>query len=159
MFVAGCHKKSKALEPLPDVPSTDFSAPEPAEMKQTEDSGVIDMDALSRQFQSIFFDYNRFDIRDDQTPALQANANILRNNPVVSVTLEGHCDERGTEEYNLALGERRAKAVKDYLVSLGIAPERIQTISYGESRPFAFGHNEDSWQENRRAQSVVLKMQ
>jgi peptidoglycan-associated lipoprotein len=74
-----------------------------------------------------------------------------------NVLIEGHCDERGTDEYNLALGERRAKAAKDYLVTLGIADARLNTISYGESKPFAEGHNESAWQQNRRAHFVAVK--
>jgi peptidoglycan-associated lipoprotein len=159
VFGTACQKKNRYAGTMPETPSMAQSVPPPVETPQTEEPKGTDIDELTGQLQPVFFDFNRSHIRDDQVPALQANGNILRSNPHVNVILEGHCDERGTEEYNLALGELRAKAVKDYLVQLGIAATRIQTLSYGEDRPFAFTHNEDAWQQNRRAQSVVLKSQ
>ena len=84
-----------------------------------------------------------------------ANAEIMRKNPGWIITIEGHCDERGTAEYNLSLGERRAVAVKTYLVSLGIPESRIRTVSYGKEFPFAAGHDDSSWAQNRRAHFVV----
>ena len=97
-----------------------------------------------------FFDYDRASIRDDQRAALSENVAWLKANPRVKVTVEGHCDERGTAEYNLGLGERRAKAVKDYLLENGISGDRIATISYGKERPFVLGHDESAWKWNRR---------
>jgi len=147
---------------MPDMPagtSGSPSEPMPPDITQNQDSSSVDLDELTRKFQPVFFDFNKFEIRNDQVSALQANATLLRAHPNANVVLEGHCDERGTDEYNLALGERRAKVVREYLVNLGVDPNRLQTISYGESRPYAYGHNEDSWQQNRRAQSVVLKQQ
>jgi peptidoglycan-associated lipoprotein len=114
---------------------------------------------MRRQLQPVFFDYNQYDIREDQLASLQNNARVLKAGEcgTVTVLIEGHCDERGTDEYNLALGERRADAAKDYLVSLGIPDGRLNTISYGESRPFSQGHNEDAWQQNRRAHFVAVR--
>jgi len=103
----------------------------------------------------VFFDFDRSAIRDEQKAALNDNAGWLKANSGAKIILEGHCDERGTAEYNLALGERRAKAVKDYLVGTGIAADRISTISYGEERPFVLGHDESAWKWNRRAHFVV----
>lgn len=103
----------------------------------------------------IFFDFDESIIRDDQKATLKENTAWLRANSTVKITIEGHADERGTSEYNLALGERRAKATKDYLVAAGIHPTRIVTISYGEERPFVFGHDESAWRWNRRAHFVV----
>ena len=103
----------------------------------------------------VFFDYDKAVVRDDQKAALTENASWLKANPGAKVLLEGHCDERGTAEYNLALGERRAKAVKDYLVGAGIAADRLSTISYGEERPFVLGHDESAWKWNRRAHFVL----
>ena len=80
---------------------------------------------------------------------------MLRDNPTVNITIEGHCDERGTEEYNQSLGERRAQAAQDYLVAAGISASRLQTISYGKDKPFATGHDDASWQQNRRAHFTV----
>jgi peptidoglycan-associated lipoprotein len=154
----GCHKKVEPPMPTTAQSTTsDESEPMPPEVHQNQDLNAVEIDELTRLFQPIFFDYNRFEIRDDQTSALQTNVGLLRKYSTVNIILEGHCDERGTEEYNLALGERRAKAVRDYLISHGINANRLETISYGESRPFAEGHSEVSWQQNRRAQSVVIK--
>jgi peptidoglycan-associated lipoprotein len=102
-----------------------------------------------------FFDFDRFNIRADQKAALDGNVAWLKANSGVKITVEGHCDERGTIEYNLGLGERRAKAVKEYLVTAGIAPERITIISYGKERPFVLGHDEAAWKWNRRGHFVI----
>jgi peptidoglycan-associated lipoprotein len=103
----------------------------------------------------IFFDFDQYDIRSGDAEILKANADLLRKFPRVKIQVEGHCDERGTSEYNLALGERRANSTKRYLVSLGIAADRISTISYGEERPLDPAHNEEAWAKNRRAHFVV----
>lgn len=156
----GCKKKASPVLPEPTATSAGIpSEPSPSDMTQTADLSAAELDEISRRFQPVFFDFNRFEIRADQVERLRANATILRQHPNIIVTLEGHCDERGTEEYNEALGERRASAVKESLVTFGIPSQRIATVSYGESRPFALGHDEGSWQQNRRAQSVVLKAQ
>ncbi len=104
----------------------------------------------------IYFDTDRFNIDSADAAALQAQAQYLAQYSSVSITLEGHADERGTREYNLALGERRANAAKNYLVSLGVAAGRIQTVSHGKERPVALGSNEQAWAQNRRAVSVVI---
>jgi peptidoglycan-associated lipoprotein len=103
----------------------------------------------------VFFDFDKFNIRADQKAALDANVAWLKTNPRAKITIEGHCDERGTPEYNLGLGERRANAVKDYLVSAGISADRIVTVSYGEERPFVLGHDEAAWKWNRRGHFVI----
>lgn len=105
--------------------------------------------------EAIFFDYDKSTIRPDAKKSLDENVKWLKANPQTALLIEGHCDERGTREYNLGLGERRAKAARDYLVSAGINPKRIKTISYGKERPFAPGHDESAWRLNRRAQFVV----
>jgi peptidoglycan-associated lipoprotein len=103
----------------------------------------------------VFFDFDKAVVREDQKAALNDNVGWLKANPGAKVLLEGHCDERGTAEYNLALGERRAKAVKDYLVGAGIPADRVSTISYGEERPFVLGHDESAWKWNRRGHFVL----
>jgi len=103
----------------------------------------------------VFFDYDKANIRDDQKAALNDNVGWLKGNTGAKVLLEGHCDERGTAEYNLGLGERRSKAVKDYLIAAGIAADRISIISYGKERPFVLGHDESAWKWNRRAHFVL----
>lgn len=103
----------------------------------------------------VFFAYDKAELSDDARRQLEKNAATFRNNPDFgTVVIEGHCDERGTEEYNLALGDRRAQAARDYLVQLGVSSSRLQTISFGEERPFAEGSNEAAWRLNRRAHFV-----
>ena len=104
-----------------------------------------------------FFDFNKADIRPDARDALTKDAEFLRSYPTVHVTIEGHCDERGSTEYNLGLGQRRAQAAKNYLVSLGISADRIDTVSWGKERPFCTESTEECWQQNRRAHFVMAK--
>ena len=106
--------------------------------------------------EDVFFDTDRFDLTPTARESLAKNAAWLQQYPTISILVEGHCDERNTREYNLALGERRASAVRDYLVFLGIAAQRIKIISYGEERPFALGNDESAWQLNRRAHFVIV---
>jgi peptidoglycan-associated lipoprotein len=103
----------------------------------------------------VFFDFNKWNIKADQRATLDRQAEWLKRFPQVTVTVEGHADERGTREYNLALGAKRAAAAKNYLVAAGINPNRIDTISYGKERPEALGSNEEAWRQNRRAVTVV----
>jgi len=110
----------------------------------------------SRLLKDIYFDFDKYDLHSDDAEVLKANAVLLRQYPNMKVQIEGHCDERGTLEYNLALGERRANHTKKYLLSLGISADRILTISYGEERPFDTAHNEEAWSKNRRAHFVIL---
>ncbi len=104
----------------------------------------------------IHFDYDKFFIREDAKPVLEANARWLNKWTSVRILIEGHCDERGTEEYNLALGEKRAKSTQDYLISLGVSADRMKILSYGKSQPIDPGHNETAWQLNRRAQFLLI---
>jgi len=103
----------------------------------------------------VFFDFDSSVINSEGQATLQKQAEYLKAHPNLNVTVEGHCDERGTREYNLALGERRASAAKNYLVSLGVAGNRIQTISYGKERPAVVGNDESAWSQNRRAVTVL----
>jgi len=103
----------------------------------------------------VFFDFDRYELKPDARAQLEKQAAWLRNYPQVTVTVEGHADERGTREYNLALGERRADAARNYLIALGIDANRIQIISYGKERPAALGSDETAWAQNRRAVTVV----
>ena len=106
--------------------------------------------------EDIFFDLDDYSIRNDARQILQANARVLTERPNIRITIEGHCDERGSSRYNLVLGDRRANAARDYLIQLGIASGRIETISYGEERPFCEERTEECWQLNRRA-SIVMR--
>ncbi|MGC2287460.1 MAG: peptidoglycan-associated lipoprotein Pal [Candidatus Acidiferrum sp.] len=108
-----------------------------------------------RDVKDAYFDFNKADIRDDARTALGQTADFLRNHPEVKVVIEGHCDDRGSTEYNLVLGDRRAAAVKAYLVSLGISADRMKTVSYGKEKPFCTEDNEECWQSNRRGHFVM----
>lgn len=103
----------------------------------------------------VFFDFDSYDLKPEASAQLEQQAAWLKTYPQRTLIVEGHCDERGTREYNLALGDRRATSVKNYLVALGIDPNRVQTISYGKERPEALGTNEAAWAQNRRAVSVL----
>src|SRR5258705_11681906 len=105
----------------------------------------------------VHFDYDRYDLAEQERSTLQQNAQWLKQNSGAKAEIEGHCDDRGTVEYNLALGAKRAKSVKDYLVTLGIPGDRLSTISYGEELPLCHEETESCWQRNRRAHSVVLQ--
>jgi peptidoglycan-associated lipoprotein len=105
---------------------------------------------------TIYFDTDRYNVDAEDQAALQAQAQYLQQYPNVRATVEGHADERGTRDYNIALGERRANAAKNYLVSLGVDAARITTVSYGKERPVALGSNEEAWARNRRAVTIVL---
>ncbi len=104
----------------------------------------------------IYFDFDKSDIRSDMRSVLDKKARILMSNPTLLIQIEGHCDERGTVEYNIALGHRRSQATKDYMISLGIDASRIDTVSYGEERPSDSGHDESAWSKNRRAKFNVI---
>jgi peptidoglycan-associated lipoprotein len=103
----------------------------------------------------IHFDYDKYDIRPVDTEILKGNSTFLKKFPNMKIQIEGHCDERGTNEYNLALGERRANSTKKYLTSLGITANRVSTISYGEEKPLDPAHNDEAWGKNRRAHFVI----
>lgn len=130
---------------------------------QSSDSGssVLEVNGDSDSnragaLQTVYFAFNSSQINSDTRAALDANAEFLLENKGVHIQVEGHCDERGGVEYNLALGERRARAVKRYLTSMGISSARVSTVSYGKERPIEFGHNESAWAKNRRANFVVV---
>ena len=110
---------------------------------------------FDKEVKDAFFDYDKADIRSDARDALSSTAQFLRSYPQMKVVLQGHCDERGSTEYNLALGDRRAAAAKQFLVSLGISADRVETVSYGKEKPFCTASTEDCWQQNRRGHFVM----
>lgn len=118
---------------------------------------VTDEDLFGQNIKDIYFDYDKSDIRGDQQASIQANAQFLNQHPNINFTIEGHCDERGSTEYNLALGDQRATSVKNALTSAGISASRIKTISYGKEKPFCTESNEACWQQNRRGHFVYQK--
>jgi peptidoglycan-associated lipoprotein len=145
----GCARKPQPVVVPPTVtetkPAETVRPPEP--VKPTESTAAL---ALG----DVFFDFDKYNLRDDGLSTLNEDGKFLGGNPTVNLTLEGHCDERGTVEYNLALGEKRANAVKSYLVQYGVDPGRLATISYGKEKPFDPGHNEAAWAKNRRVHFV-----
>ncbi|MCL5977108.1 MAG: peptidoglycan-associated lipoprotein Pal [Nitrospirae bacterium] len=112
---------------------------------------------LQTKIKDIHFDYDKYDIRDDAKPVMKEVADALSKNRKIKVIIEGHCDERGTNEYNLGLGDRRASSTKEYLVSLGIPTGKIETISYGEEKPLCAVQTEDCWNKNRRGHFVLVE--
>jgi len=174
LVVAACAKKNPVAgaqpAPPPEIsgPSAVPSAP-PAPPQRVEDSvplpalnedaiGNRSLEDLNRDspFKPAFFGLDSSELDDTGRADVTANAEIMKKYPSWMITIEGHCDERGTAEYNLALGERRAVAVKTYLVALGIAPDRMRTVSYGKEFPFDTGHAESAWAKNRRAHFVIM---
>jgi peptidoglycan-associated lipoprotein len=152
LVLGGCSKKAAQPPPATTPPpaTQPAEAPPPAPAEQPK----VPTEPVALTWQDAYFDFDKSDLRDDARGALDADAKQLGGHANLSITIEGHCDERGTPEYNLALGERRANAAKDYLVAHGVDGSRIETISYGEERPFATGHDEASWAQNRRAHLV-----
>lgn len=116
-----------------------------------------DEQAFARNMKDIFFDYDKYDLRPGDQSAVSANADFLKSHPAIKFTIEGHCDERGSTEYNLALGDNRANAAKAALVQAGVPADRIRTISYGKEKPFCTQSSEDCWQQNRRAHFALTK--
>jgi peptidoglycan-associated lipoprotein len=154
----GCSKKQ--VETTPDRDRMDPGAAATdtgTDDAMTDDSGTLSRDeALAMIGDMIFFDFDRSELRPESRTTLQQKSEILRQYPDIRVRIEGNADERGTVEYNLALGERRADAARTYLIDLGIDPDRLTTISYGEERPLAEGHNEAAWQQNRRDEFIPI---
>jgi peptidoglycan-associated lipoprotein len=127
-------------------------APAPARLSAEPVSEAAAPAASLLKLEKLFFEFDNYTLTPEAREILARNAEWLRQNPSARLSIEGHCDERGSDEYNLALGQRRAEAVKDYLVSLGIADERLRGTSYGEERPAAAGSDESAWSQNRRAE-------
>ena len=154
--IAGCAKK--APEQLPPAPQqTPDAAPPPEQMDTGPTPGSQAHFVANVSADRVFFDTDQSDIDAEDQATLQSQATYLKQYGSIRVSIEGHADERGTREYNLALGERRANAAKNYLASLGIDASRISTISYGKERPDAIGSDEASWARNRRAVTVTVQ--
>lgn len=159
MMIAGCSKKK--VEPLPPVAEgTDTGSqvdPNAVAGQIIPGSQEDFLQSVGQSGDHILFDTDRFNIDAQDQATLQSQAQWLARYPNSRVSLEGHADERGTREYNLALGERRANSAKNYLASLGVDASRIQTVSYGKERPAAMGSDESSWAQNRRAVTVTVQ--
>jgi peptidoglycan-associated lipoprotein len=146
-----------ASPPAPTAERVEEPLPVPPVPLAEDEVANRSLDDLNREspFRPVFFALDQADLDDQGRAAAQSNAELLKKYGTWVITIEGHCDERGTAEYNLALGERRAVAVKTYLASLGVAPNRVRTVSYGKEFPFDPGHNEEAWANNRRAHFVI----
>jgi peptidoglycan-associated lipoprotein len=173
-FLVGCPRKKPAtpaedinvetttVEP-PAAAAEEISEPaEPATADETEDGllsedmQVVNDELRRRGFAAdIFFQYDESELSDEARDALARNADLLKGQPQFQLLIEGHADERGTNEYNLALGERRANAVRSYMSSLGVGTDRLRTLSYGEERPVCTETEESCWSQNRRAHMIV----
>jgi peptidoglycan-associated lipoprotein len=155
LVLAGCQSApTEPAEPAADPVETTETTPAPAPPVQaaTDANGNPYATGTQRLLaRTFYFEYDRAVISPDDLAVLEMHATYLRNNPDRSIVVEGHCDERGTREYNLALGERRSDAVRGFLTSSGVSPRQIENVSYGEERPEDPGHNESAWSRNRRA--------
>ena len=173
-IITGCPTKPPApatttpppvekIEPAPSPAPEKVVEPPPRpyvepKVTETEIDDLIRRQNSSREFlRTIRFDFDKYDIRDDQVPVLQSNASWLKAHSDLKVVVQGHCDERGTIEYNLSLGDRRARSVKKYLADLGVSEDRMRTVSYGKERPIDPGHDEDAWAKNRRGEFELEK--
>ena len=155
---AGCHKKVPPVAPTPPPPPPP-PVVTPAPRPLTEDEifarkSLADLNA-ERPLADVFFDLDKSEIRDDARTSLQKDADWMKRWTSTQITLEGHCDSRGSAEYNLGLGSRRAAAVKDYLVNLGVSTGRVTVVSKGKEQPFCSEENESCWQQNRRGHFVI----
>ncbi len=148
IFLMGCPKKTPPPPPPPPIETP----PEP----QIEEP-VVEPEPPKLELRTVYFDYDKYNIKSDQRARLSDNASQLMKFPDANVLLEGHCDNRGTNEYNIALGAKRARAVRDFLTEYGIAATRLTTKSYGEERPVCMGENEDCWSRNRRVEFIVVE--
>ena len=170
--VAGCSKKVPAPAPVapppppaappaapppPPPPPPPAAAPTPRPLSEEEIFARKSVDQLNAEkpIEDVFFDLDQSVVRDDARPALQKDADWMKKWSSVQVALEGHCDSRGSAEYNLGLGNRRATAVKDYLVSLGVPTSRVTVVSKGKEQPFCNDEGESCWQQNRRGHFVI----
>ena len=163
---AACGKKTPPPAPpppppvAPEPPPPAPPPPKPEVKPQVDEYArlkAMASDEIDRLglLQEVYFDYDKSDVREADRAALSKNADTLKKFDFLKVTIEGHCDERGTVDYNLALGERRARAAYDYLVSLGVPADRLRTVSYGKEIPVCSESSEDCWQRNRRAKLTV----
>jgi len=147
--------KKKAIEPEAIDTTTEVS-PDVPEDTETTTIPETPESLKESQFRTVYFDFDKFNLRPDAKAALDFNFDLLKKHTDVIVKIEGHCDERGTVEYNLSLGEKRARSAMDYLVGLGINANRVTVISYGKERPIDPRHNEEAWGKNRRDEFRII---
>ena len=159
LLMAGC--SSTSTEPVPEPEPIEQPAPQPVPQPEPEPE-LADFDSAGNAIgpdgrpltRTFYFGYDRAVLKPSDLAALELHAQVLRRNSGRSIVLEGHCDERGTREYNLALGERRADSIRSFLLAAGVSARQIETVSYGEEQPADPGHTEAAWERNRRAVMV-----
>jgi peptidoglycan-associated lipoprotein len=151
-------KPIEEAKPAP-TPVVETPTKEASIQQETPKEGMQGMQEsqLQNELQKIYFNFDSADLSDDSRSKLAKNAELLAKQTSVKLRIEGNCDERGSDDYNMALGERRAKAARDYLVNLGVQPDRLTVISYGEEKPADAGHDEAAWEKNRRDEFVIVK--
>lgn len=155
LILAGCGGSKVQTLPVQEPEQAEVREPEPvapAEPQPETKAVVEESPAVPFVLQNVYFDFDKYDLTSEALQTLAENARVLKAYPDARIAIEGHCDERGTVEYNLALGDKRAKAAKDYLVSLGVDASQISTISYGKEQPLDPSHSEGAWARNRRAE-------
>ncbi|NJB67364.1 peptidoglycan-associated lipoprotein [Desulfobaculum xiamenense] len=155
----GCAKKQMSAEPAPATDQSANAGSLDASEQALAEANQKAMVAAEKEITQnrIYFDFDKFDLRADSKEVLKAKAELLKKYPTWKLLVEGHCDERGTEEYNLALGERRARAAYEFLVVLGVPSSSLKVVSFGEERPADAGHNETAWSMNRRDEFKIFK--
>lgn len=150
LSLTGCSKKSS------DTSAQMTESTGAAESLENEDTGIME-GRTSGPMVPVYFAFDSSKVEGEQVQRIETNADFIKKNPSVSIRIEGNCDPRGTQEYNLALGERRAQAAKSYLVNLGVKAKQLSTVSFGEEKLLLFGHDEISWAQNRRDDFVIVK--
>jgi peptidoglycan-associated lipoprotein len=150
LSLTGCSKKSS------DTSAQMTESTGAAESLENEDTGIME-GRTSGPMVPVYFAFDSSKVEGEQVQRIETNADFIKKNPSISIRIEGNCDPRGTQEYNLALGERRAQAAKSYLVNLGVKAKQLSTVSFGEEKLLLFGHDEISWAQNRRDDFVIVK--
>lgn len=156
--ISACSKKDVKSDEPGFNPSSegDGSGASTSPAVDTSSTSAGDASAASSELQTVYFEFDSYRLTNEGRDSLKFNVDYLKNNATATIQIEGHCDEKGTTEYNLALGERRANAARDYMKKAGVDASRISVISYGKERPADMGHDETAWSKNRRAQFVIL---
>ena len=162
MNLGGCGKKQQEAEiktaPEQPVMEEPVKVTPPAEIPVKQEEAIpTDMTQIGAELKAVYFDFDKYELKPTAREALNANGRLMKDHPDLRIIIEGHCDERGTVQYNLALGEKRAQAAKSYLVDLGVAASRMEVVSYGKERPQEIGSDEKSWALNRRAVTLVVR--
>ncbi|MBN1886176.1 MAG: peptidoglycan-associated lipoprotein Pal [Candidatus Krumholzibacteriota bacterium] len=154
-LLPACAKKDVAPPPT-DLEEQEVAPPPPPPLEKVEEEPaeeIVEEEPI--ELEDVFFEFDKYAIQDKYKQVLARNAEILLAHDDIALLVEGHCDERGTNEYNISLGEKRAKAVMDFLATYGVPASRLSMVSYGEEKPFAYGHDEAAWAKNRRAHMVL----